>query len=123
MLCRTKQAVLLLTLAKIMHHPWMVGGLGQDTLSTPGASSRTARPCSGSATQMPVASGPDPAGPRARRSRVSWPSPHRLTTLLVQDSIGPAKLEPVAPEMTPDEFERMSRKAAERTRLAPRRES
>ena len=33
----------------------MGAGLGQDTLSTPGASSKAARPCSGSATQMPVA--------------------------------------------------------------------
>ncbi len=36
--------------------------------------------------------------------------------------VGPAKLESVAPEVTPDELERMSRNAAERTRLAPRRE-
>jgi len=35
----------------------------------------------------------------------------------------PAKLEPVAPEVTSDKFERMSRNEAERTRLAPRRES
>ncbi len=37
--------------------------------------------------------------------------------------VGPAKLELVTPEVTPDEFERMSRMAAERTRLAPRRQS
>jgi len=35
----------------------------------------------------------------------------------------PTKLEPVAPEVTPDKFERRSRNEPERTRLAPRRES
>ena len=34
-------------------------------------------------------------------------------------SRAPAKLEPVAPEATPDKFERRSRNEAERTRLAP----
>ena len=31
----------------------------------------------------------------------------------------PAKLDPVAPELTPDKFEGMSRNEPERTRLAP----
>ncbi len=44
-------------------------------------------------------------------------------TVIFGYSRAPAKPEPVAPEVTPDEFERMSRDEAERTRLAPRRES
>jgi predicted dinucleotide-binding enzyme len=35
----------------------------------------------------------------------------------------PAKVEPVAPGLTPNKFERMSGNEAERTRLAPRRDS
>jgi len=44
-------------------------------------------------------------------------------TVLFGYSRAPARLEPVAPEVTPEKFERMSRNEAERTRLAPRRES
>ena len=44
-------------------------------------------------------------------------------TVISSYSQVPAKLEPVAPEVTPDKFERMSRNEAERTRLAPRRGS
>ncbi len=39
-------------------------------------------------------------------------------TVILSYSRAPAKLEPAAPEVTPDEFERMSRNEAERTRLA-----
>jgi predicted dinucleotide-binding enzyme len=39
-------------------------------------------------------------------------------TVISSYSQVPAKLEPVAPEVTPDKFERMSRNEAERTRLA-----